>query len=134
MSDPRDFRAQSEYLRVRYGIKQSKRAKWLLPALLVAVIGGGWLLWSANHYSTPEIRSTLISFTEVSDSEISIRYSVEFKDPSRSHTCLLSAKDYGVNVVWQLTDAIPNGQAKITREVIIPTRLRAVNAGIEKCF
>ena len=134
MSDPRDFRTHSEYLRVRYGIKESRRPGWLLPALLIAVVGGGWLLWSANHYSTPEIRSTLISFKEISDSEISIRYLLEFKDPAIAHTCLLTAKDYGVNVVGQLTDQIPTGQAKITREVIIPTRLRAVNAGIEKCF
>jgi len=124
----------NEYLRNRYGIRESKRPAWLAPALVLAIVGGGWLLWSAQHFSTPEIRSTLISFQEISDSKISIRYSLEFKNPAISHSCLLSAKDYGVNTVGQLTDQIPTGQAKITREVIIPTRLRAVNAGIEKCF
>jgi Domain of unknown function (DUF4307) len=124
----------NEYLRNRYGIRESKRPAWLAPALVLAIVGGGWLFWSAQHFSTPEIRSTLISFQEISDSKISIRYSLEFKNPAIAHSCLLSAKDYGVNTVGQLTDQIPTGQAKITREVIIPTRLRAVNAGIEKCF
>jgi Domain of unknown function (DUF4307) len=124
----------NEYLRNRYGIRESKRPAWLAPALVLAIVGGGWLFWSAQHFSTPEIRSTLISFQEISDSKISIRYSLEFKNPAIAHSCLLSAKDYGVNIVGQLTDQIPTGQAKITREVIIPTRLRAVNAGIEKCF
>ncbi|CAB4531684.1 unannotated protein [freshwater metagenome] len=124
----------NEYLRIRYGVRETSRPGWLIPAIVLGIVGGGWILWTANHHSTPQIRSTLISFEEVSDSQISIRYSLELKDPSIAHTCLLTAKDYGVNVVGQLTDLIPTGQAKVTREVLIPTRLRAVNAGIEKCF
>jgi hypothetical protein len=134
MNDPQDFRANSEYLRNRYGISLSRRPKWLVPAFVIALTGGSWLAWSANHYSQPEIRSSLISFAVVDDAHISVRYSLHFKDASTSHSCLLTAKDYGANVVGQITDAIPTGTNSLTREVIIPTRLRAVNAGIEKCF
>ena len=134
MKDPQDFRAQSEYLRNRYGISLSRRPQWLVPALVIAIAGGSWLAWSANHYSRPEIRSTLISFSVIDDSKISIRYSVSFAQPSTEHGCQLNAKDYGANVVGQLNDLLPNGAQSFTREVIIPTRLRAVNAGIEKCW
>ena len=134
MKDPQDFRAQNEYLRNRYGISLSRRPQWLVPALVIALTGGSWLAWSAQHYSRPEIRSSLISFAVIDDGHISVRYSVQFKDAAKPHSCLLNAKDYGANVVGQFTDVIPAGQASVTREATIHTRLRAVNAGIEKCF
>ena len=134
MKDPQDFRAQSEYLRNRYGISISQRPQWLVPALVIALTGGSWLAWSAQHYAKPEIRSSLISFAVIDDGQISVRYSLQFKDSTHSHSCLLIAKDYGANVVGQFTDVIPGGQSSVTREALIPTRLRAVNAGIEKCF
>jgi hypothetical protein len=53
------------YLRSRYGIAERRSPKWLVTAIAIAVLGGSWLIWTANHFSNPEIRSTLISFREV---------------------------------------------------------------------
>ena len=121
------------YLRERYGISKARFPKWLLTALLVAVIGGGWLLWTANHYTYPDIRSTLISFREVDAKKIEIRYSVEIKDPNSQVICRLAARDFGLNIVGQIDDQIPLGTKSATRIVLIPTRLAAVNAQIESC-
>ena len=121
------------YLQRRYGISQSRIPKWLISALFFAIIGGGWLAWSANHYSNPDIRSTLISFHEIDSKSIEIRYSVEVKDPKTQVTCRLSARDYGLNIVGQIDDPIPFGSRKVVRVVQIPTRLAAVNAQIESC-
>lgn len=121
------------YLRNRYGIKERRYPKWLVPAIVLAVIGGSWLLWSANHFANPEIRSTLISFREIDAKSIEIRYSVEIKSPKSEVVCRLSARDYGLNIVGQIDDLIPKGTKSAMRIVQIPTRLAAVNAKIESC-
>ena len=124
------------YLRERYGISKGKFArfpKWLITAILVSVVGIGWLLWTANHYTYPEIKSTLISFREVDAKSIEIRYTVEIKDPKSQGICRLAARDFGLNIVGQIDDKIPLGTTSETRIVRIPTRLAAVNAQIESC-
>ena len=124
------------YLRARYGISTarfSRFPKWLVTAILISVIGGGWLLWTANHYTYPEIRSTLISFREVDAKSIEIRYSVEIENPNTQVICRLAARDFGLNIVGQIDDEIPFGTKSATRIVRIPTRLAAVNAQIESC-
>jgi hypothetical protein len=130
---PEDFRERSEYLRERYGITKGVHKKWIAPAIFLTLIGGGWLFWSANFYAKPAIRSTLISFTAIDASKVSVRYSLEFKSISIAHSCRLVAHDYGTNVVGELVDSIPAGLSHTTRTVIIPTRLLAVSAGIENC-
>lgn len=121
------------YLRSRYGIKKRRYPKWLAPALLFGIFGLGWLVWTANHFSNPEIRSTLISFKEVNAKSIEIRYSIEIKGGNKRVICRLSARDYGLNIVGQIDDPIPKGTKSATRIVQIPTRLAAVNAKIESC-
>ena len=123
------------FLRERYGNseKKSRVAGWVLPAALFAIIGGAWLIWSGTHAAIPEIRSTLISFSSQSPSSIQIRYNVEIKSPMSGHQCTLVARDQDKNVVGEVIDRFPLGQAKLTREVTIPTRLQAVNAAITSC-
>ena len=121
------------YLRSRYGIKDRRTPKWLVSAIVFAIVGGGWLLWTANHFANPEIRSTLISFKEIDAKSIEIRYLVEIKSPKTKVSCRLSARDYGLNIVGQIDDQIPPGTTSTTRIIQIPTRLAAVNAKIESC-
>ena len=121
------------YLRARYGISKARFPKWLITAILISVIGGGWLLWTANHYTYPEIKSTLISFREVDAKNIEIRYSIKIKNPNSQVICRLAARDYELNIVGQIDDEIPLGTKSATRIVQIPTRLAAVNAQIESC-
>jgi hypothetical protein len=121
------------YLRDRYGISKARIPKWLVTAILFAVIGGGWLLWTANHYTYPDIKSTLISFQEIDSKSIEIRYSVEIKNPDQQVICRLAARDFELNIVGQIDDKIPLGTKSETRVVRIPTRLAAVNAQIETC-
>lgn len=129
--------SQSEFsdpfLRSRYGIKNRRTPSWVLPAVLVAIIGGGWLIWSANHYSKPETRSTLISFHQLTANSIEIRYSLIFRTTTITHKCRLIARDLAANVVGEVTDTIAAGTPSVTRTIQIPTRVAAVNAGIESC-
>jgi hypothetical protein len=103
------------------------------PAITIARIGGGWLVWSAHHYATPDVRSTLVSFQAVDENHISVRYSLIFKDSTRAHECVLVAHDYQTNVVGQVSDQIAAGSISPTRTLIIPTRLKAVSVSIDHC-
>ena len=121
------------YLQNRYGSSKPGERRWLLPAIVLLVVGGSWLFWSANHYSKPEIRTQLISFKVVSPTEISLRYSINVRSAKRSHQCILTASDYQANVVGQVTDSLPAGASSFTRTVLIPTRAAAASASIEHC-
>ena len=133
MTEPIENDPYLRYLRARYGISKARFPKWLITAILISVIGGGWLLWTANHYTYPEIKSTLISFREVDAKNIEIRYSIKIKNPNSQVICRLAARDYELNIVGQIDDEIPLGTKSATRIVQIPTRLAAVNAQIESC-
>lgn len=131
-----NHRAIDPKLRERYGIKDSRFPKlsgWLGYAIFFGVIGIGWLLWSANHYSKPEIRSTLISFNAIDAKGIDIRYSVSFRDSKVAHSCQLLARDYGANIVGEITQNFPAGTTDLTQITRIPTRALAVNADITAC-
>jgi len=129
-------RAANPYLRARYGIPEpgsSRYKSWFTPALIALAVGGSWLAWSANHYSRPEIRSTLISFTPVDSAHISVRYSVAFRSASKPHLCQLVARDLSANTVGEIADRFPAGTTSTTRVSVIPTRVAAVNAAILRC-
>ena len=123
-----------DHLRERYGKSQKSKRPWLIPALFVLIVGGGWLFWSANHYSRPEIRTDLISFSVVNSKSVALRYFIRVRNSGRSHQCIVIASDYQANIVGQITDTIPAGAHNYTRNVVIPTRSPAVSATIEHCF
>lgn len=129
-------RAATPYLRARYGIPEPENRrykKWFTPALIFLLIGGSWLTWSANHYSRPEIRSTLISFSPIDAGHIPVRYSVEFRSKNKAHLCQLIARDLSANTVGEITDHFPSGTTSATLVSSIPTRVAAVNAAISRC-
>ncbi|HEY4898480.1 MAG TPA: DUF4307 domain-containing protein [Candidatus Nanopelagicaceae bacterium] len=124
---------KDDYLRERYGISQKNRKPWILPAVLFLVFGGAWLIWSADHFSKPEVTTDLIAFTTNNPKEVTIRYFINVRTSSRSHQCILTASDYQANIVGQTTDVIPAGVHDYTRNVIIPIRTPAVSVSIEHC-
>jgi len=130
---PNVDRTSTPYLRERYGLEANSRKKWLIPALLVLMFGGGWLIWSANFYSKPEIRTQVLSFTPAKSGAISIRYAIHLRTAAKSHQCVLIARDYQAITVGQVTDTIPAGSSGYTRSVLIPTRTLAVSASIDHC-
>lgn len=115
----------------RYGIKPAMR--WKLPATILAIIGIVWIFWAGLFHATPEFRTTLISFSIISDEEISIRYSVQRNDPSTPATCTLQARDFEKNIVGEIEDEITPGSASFERTTIIPTRSSAVTATVARC-
>ncbi len=115
----------------RYGVESKRR--WVVPAIVIAVIGLPWITWAGIHHSKPQIRSYLISFTASSDREIALRYSIERQNPKLAIICTVVARDIDKNVVGQIDDPIAGGAGKVERRIIIPTRSEAVNADVIRC-
>ena len=115
----------------RYGA--AKATRWPVIALVVAILGIGWLLWSALYHSNPPLRSQLVSFTITDDRSASVRYFIEREDSNQVVVCTLIARDFDKNVVGQIDQEIPAGKSKVELVTDVPTRSESVNADVSSC-
>ena len=115
----------------RYGIK--KAPAWRLPAIVIAILGVSWVFWAGWHHAHPPVRYTLISFNVIGEKAVSIRYEVNRRDPNQEIACSLVARDFDKNIIGQIEDLIPVGDALVTREVTVPARTTPVNAAVLDC-
>ena len=115
----------------RYGA--AKTTRWPAIALVVAILGIGWLMWSALYHSNPPLRSQLVSFTITDDRSASVRYFIEREDSNQVVVCTLIARDFDKNVVGQIDQEIPAGKSKVELVTDVPTRSKAVNADVSSC-
>ena len=115
----------------RYGAAKSTR--WPAIALVVAILGIGWLMWSALYHSNPSLRSQLVSFAITDDRSASVRYFIERADSNQVVVCTLIARDFDKNVVGQIDQEIPAGKSKVELVTEVPTRSKAVNADVSSC-
>jgi len=115
----------------RYGIKSSK--SWVKFAIGFALVGGMWVVWAGLHHAQPLVRSELISFTTQDPRNPVIRYFVQRDKSDDVVICTLTARDFEKNVVGQVDDTIAAGESYVERNITVPTRADAVNAGIAGC-
>jgi hypothetical protein len=126
MQSPEPFNYQA-----RYGAAKANR--WPVVALVVAILGIGWLMWSALYHSNPPLRSQLVSFTIESDRQASVRYFIERSDNQQVVICTLIARDFDKNIVGQIDQEIGAGKSKVELVTAVPTRSQAVNADVSSC-
>jgi len=115
----------------RYGV--AKASRWPVVALVVGILGIGWLMWSALYHSNPSLRSQLVSFTITDDRAASVRYFIEREDSNQVVVCTLIARDFDKNIVGQIDQEIPAGKSKVELVTEVPTRSEAVNADVSSC-
>ena len=115
----------------RYGVKKGR--SWIAVALVAAIVGIGWITWAGLHHSNPAIRIQLITFIVDSDRAVSVRYSVDRENAKVATICTVFARDYEKNIVGQIEQEIPAGQAKVELVTVVPTRSEAVNADVSSC-
>ena len=115
----------------RYGAAKAK--VWPAIALVTAVLGIGWLMWSALYHSNPPLRSQLISFSAADDRAISVRYFIERADTQQVVICTLIARDFDKNIIGQIDQEIAAGKSRVELVTLVPTRSLAVNADVVSC-
>ena len=126
MQNPDAFNSEE-----RYGV--AKATRWPAIALVVAIVGIGWLMWTALYHSNPSLRSQLVSFTITDDRSASVRYFIERQDSNQVVVCTLIARDFDKSVVGQIDQEIPAGKSKVELVTVVPTRSEAVNADVSSC-
>ena len=115
----------------RYGA--AKATRWPAIALVVAILGVGWLMWSALYHSNPPLRSQLVSFTITNDREATVRYFIERSDSQQVVVCTLIAREYDKNIVGPIDQEIGAGKSKVELVTVVPTRSESVNADVSSC-
>ena len=116
----------------RYGVRLERA--WVPYALSFAIIGGAWLIWAGLHQAEPPISYSLVAFNNDDPRNTEIRYTINRRDPSRTATCVIAARDFDKVIVGQIDDQIPAAKGAIERTVTIPSRADAVNAGVTTCY
>lgn len=107
----------------RYGAP----ARWRRPvtitlAVALAVVGLGWLGWTAWFHSTPAVTSDLVTFEVTSDYEVAARLDVQLDDGVDA-SCRLRALAEDKTAVGELAFSPVNG----ANEVVIRTERRATS-------
>jgi hypothetical protein len=115
----------------RYGV--AKATRWPAIAVVVGILGIGWLMWSALYHSNPPLRSQLVSFAITDDRSASVRYFIERQDSNQVVVCTLIARDFDKNIVGQIDQEVPAGKSKVELVTEVPTRSEAVNADVSSC-
>ena len=93
----------------------------------MTVLGAYW-------FANPPVRAALIAFSITSDKEVSIKYSIDRRDPRQILICTLVARDMEKTIVGQIDIQVPATPKKSIEMVsALPTRVRAVTAGVVRC-
>lgn len=91
-------------------------------AVALAVVGLGWLGWTAWFHSTPAVTSDLVTFEVTSDYEVAARLDVQLDDGVDA-SCRLRALAEDKTAVGELEFSPVAG----TNEVVIRTERRATS-------
>jgi Domain of unknown function (DUF4307) len=118
----------------RYGAPRP----WARPlaigvAVLLALAGGGWLLWAGLYHSQPDVAGRLRAFRVLDERTVSATIDVE-REPGVAATCLLEAQAADHFVVGERQVNIPAGPREaLTLTYRIQTERPATNAVLDGC-
>ena len=100
-------------------------------ALIVSILGIGWLLWAGVFHAKPDIKTTVIAYDAKSPNEIELTFEVSRKVESKIFTCILTGTDQNHFIVGEIQRKIEPGERLI--KVTIPTRSTAAFAKVVRC-
>jgi hypothetical protein len=119
----------------RYATSLRGRFAVVVVAGLLATAFLAWLAWSTWSYSTPEVRSELVSFEVTGGHGAIARVDVRLKDRTVVATCTLRAFAEDHTVVGERTFEVPgpDGTGSGTMEISVRTERRATSVDLVGC-
>ncbi|HEY6935222.1 MAG TPA: DUF4307 domain-containing protein [Marmoricola sp.] len=119
----------------RYGGRGPRHRRLLLAiALVLAVLGGGWLVWAVWLESNPQVQSGLVSTRVRNDHAVTAQVQVAFGGPHIVADCLLQALAADHSVVGELNfRAGPSRAGRITVNRTFRTERRATVVNLVGC-
>ena len=94
----------------RYGTKRNSVMPIAFLSALLAILGVGWLIWSASYHSKPAIRTEVISYDAVSNQIIELKFQISRKDPNQVFICTLTGSDINHFIVVDFVSTVSNSR------------------------
>jgi hypothetical protein len=121
----------------RYGRRRDGRRRLLLPGLVLAAVLVASVLLSVSlyhRYGDPNYDAQIVGWTDVTDTQLTIRFTVRVPAGGAA-TCRLRARDYaGVQVGARTVTVRATGHATtIAASEVVPTTARAVVGDVIGC-
>lgn len=111
-----------------------RRPLWIPLAILLAVLGVGWLAWAGSYGAVRTVTARVDAFTVLSDTRIEVRVTVDRPDVDAAASCLLFAQAATYERVAELPITIDAGGTGLTtRTYTLNTIRRATAADVEGC-
>ena len=92
-----------------------------------------WLFWSASYHSNPTVSANLMSFKEVNEKSMGIKFEITRRNGEQPITCRLTAVDIDKFIVGEIQYRIAPGAKHEVIETQIPTRALSVSASVARC-
>lgn len=119
--------------RQRYGRSSQRRPAVVAAAGVAAALGLAWVVWAAQHWATPQAASRLISYSDITESSVTVQIQVD-REAGLPVTCEVQARGASQAVVGRATLEIPAGEdPRIFLSKVIPTSERPENAELLGC-
>ncbi len=120
-------------LRERYGRRRTRRT-WVPFAVVTAVVGLGWLAWTAIYHGTPEVSSEMVTWSSGDGRTAEARVSVQRRGADVEAECLLRAQSEDHSIVGETTFTVgPGGRENDVYAVAIRTERPATAVVLVGC-
>ncbi len=118
--------------RQRYPVR--RRPLWIPLAIVLAVIGIGWLAWAGWYGATGTVTARVDAFTVLSDTRIEVTVTVDRPITDVAAACQLFAQATTYERVAELPFTVEKGGDRLTtRTYTLNTIRRATTADVEGC-
>lgn len=112
----------------------ARRTDWRVLAVVLAVIGGGWLIWAAWDGAHPAVSARIDAFDVRSTTETDVVVTIERADTARPAECLLYGQAVSYERVGELPLTVAAGEpAVVQQRVTLRTFKSATAVQIENC-
>jgi hypothetical protein len=121
----------------RYGRRRDGRRRLLVPAVLAVLVGIAavfLVIRLYGQYGDPAYDAQIVGWTEVTDKQLTIRFTVRVP-ANGSATCGLRARDYGGAEVGRRTVTVAGKATAATVEAteVVTTTARAAVGEVVRC-
>lgn len=111
-----------------------RRPLWIPLALVLALVGIGWLAWAGSYGATGTVTARVDAFTVLSDTRIEVTVTVDRPSADVGATCQLFAQAVTYERVAELPFTVEAGGSRLTtRTYTLNTIRRATTADVEGC-
>lgn len=123
--------ADRERIRTRY--PQPRRGRWVIAALVIGVLLGGWAIWAGLIHANPGVTGQVHGYKVLDDQSVQVTVKAHRPDPATQAQCTVQAQAVSGEVVGELTFPVSGTAEDTTHIVTVKTTLRATTAILLNC-